>query len=63
MKMRPIAFAPPHRAAVTHSGMDMGLLICRSIIEAHDGRVGAEPNWPAGTIFHFTAPSHQEDAL
>ena len=45
------------------SGMGMGLSICRSIIEAHGGRVWAEPNLPHGAIFHFTVPLHQEDTL
>jgi K+-sensing histidine kinase KdpD len=63
MKLRPIAFASPHRAAVTHGGMGVRLLICSSIIETHDGWVWAEPNWPEAAIFHFNVPSHQEDAL
>jgi signal transduction histidine kinase len=63
MKLRPIAFAPLHRAAVRHSGAGLGVLICRSIIEAHDGQVWAEPNWPRQATFHFTLQSHREDAL
>jgi PAS domain S-box-containing protein len=43
------------------SGMGMGLSICRSIIEAHGGRVWAEPNLPRGASFYFTLPSHQEN--
>ena len=37
-------------------GMGMGLAICRSIIESHDGRIWAEPVAPTGTAFHFTLP-------
>jgi C4-dicarboxylate-specific signal transduction histidine kinase len=37
-------------------GMGMGLAICRSIIEFHDGRLTAEPNSEGGTIFTFTLP-------
>src|SRR5258705_12461953 len=40
-----------------HDGMGLGLSISRSIIEAHDGRLIAEPNPVGGTIFRFTLPS------
>jgi signal transduction histidine kinase len=35
-------------------GMGMGLAICRSIIEAHDGRLWVTPNTPQGAVFQFT---------
>ena len=38
-------------------GMSLGLLICRSIIEAHGGRLWSEPNPGGGTIFHFSLMS------
>jgi PAS domain S-box-containing protein len=38
-------------------GVGMGLSICRSIIDAHGGRLWAEANEPRGTIFQFTLPA------
>jgi two-component system sensor kinase FixL len=37
-------------------GMGIGLSICRSIVEAHGGRILAQRNEPNGTRFVFTLP-------
>jgi len=39
------------------NGMGMGLAVCRSIIEAHHGRLWAESGKAAGTTFSFTLPA------
>jgi len=39
------------------SGTGMGLSICRSIIDAHGGRLWGEANEPRGAIFQFTLPA------
>ncbi len=44
-------------------GMGIGLSISRTIIEAHGGRIWAEPNPSGGTIFRFTLSSVQEEEL
>jgi two-component system sensor kinase FixL len=39
------------------NGMGIGLSICRTIIEAHGGRIWFEHRTTGGTAFHFTVPS------
>jgi PAS domain S-box-containing protein len=37
-------------------GMGMGLAVCRSSVEAHDGRLWAEPAFPRGALFRISLP-------
>jgi signal transduction histidine kinase len=39
------------------NGMGMGLVICRSIIEKHDGRIWMSPGVNGGSIFQFELPT------
>jgi signal transduction histidine kinase len=40
-----------------NNGMGLGLSICRSIIEAHTGRLWAESRRPCGMVFRFRVPN------
>jgi signal transduction histidine kinase len=40
------------------NGLGLGLSICRSIIEAHGGRLWASASVPRGTVFQFVVPAH-----
>ena len=44
------------------TGMGMGLSICRSILQAHSGRLWATANDGPGTTFHFSLPMEKEEA-
>jgi len=38
-------------------GMGMGLSICKSIVESHDGQIWVSPGTNRGSIFHFELPT------
>jgi PAS domain S-box-containing protein len=42
------------------NGMGLGLSICRSIIEAHGGRLWASAGSPHGAVFQFTMPTLEQ---
>jgi two-component system, LuxR family, sensor kinase FixL len=44
------------------NGMGVGLSICRTIIEAHGGRIAAHANDGDGTVFEFSLPFNEPDA-
>jgi PAS domain S-box-containing protein len=43
------------------SGVGMGLSICRSIVDAHGGRLWVEANEPRGAVFQFTLPDTETE--
>lgn len=48
-------------SSTKEQGMGLGLSICRTIVEAHGGRIWAEPRPEGGTIFNFTLLSANEE--
>jgi two-component system sensor kinase FixL len=43
-------------------GMGVGLSICKTIVDAHGGRIGCEARASGGTTFSFTLPAYRDAA-
>lgn len=50
----------PFSSTKSH-GMGIGLSVCREIVEAHDGRIWAEPREGGGAVFRFSLPVVSEE--
>jgi signal transduction histidine kinase len=46
-----------HERRVAGPGVGLGLTICRSFVERHDGAIAVEPIRSGGNRFHFTIPA------
>jgi hypothetical protein len=52
----------PHPPETIAGALAYMASICRSIIDAHGGKLWAEANEPRGAVFQFTLPAAQEDS-
>ncbi|MEL6876067.1 MAG: ATP-binding protein, partial [Pseudomonadota bacterium] len=48
-------------ASTKGDGMGLGLSICRTIVEAHEGKIRVEANPDGGAIFRITLPKAEEE--
>jgi PAS domain S-box-containing protein len=55
LKMREHVFDP--FVSTKRHGMGLGLSICRTIVEAHGGKLRCESNGSGGAVFRFTLPA------
>jgi signal transduction histidine kinase len=52
-----------HLFTTKAEGVGLGLPICKSIVEAHGGRISMKANAPFGTVFSFTLPPVADDSV
>jgi PAS domain S-box-containing protein len=48
------------KSQTEEKGTGLGLVICKSIVEAHGGRMGVESKLGQGSNFYFLLPKHQK---
>jgi signal transduction histidine kinase/ActR/RegA family two-component response regulator len=46
-----------------HSGTGLGLFICKTIVEAHGGKIFAENHQKSGATFKFTLPKYESEEM
>ncbi|MGE0686345.1 MAG: ATP-binding protein [Dehalococcoidia bacterium] len=52
-------FQREEHAETLASGMGLGLAVCRTLVEAHGGRIWAAPRGGGGTVFTFSLPRQE----
>ena len=66
-ELLPVIFSSTHRHTVQDSdrrrNMGIGLSVCHSIVQAHDGAMNAENAPDGGSKFQFTLPLGEEQSI
>lgn len=66
-ELLPVIFSSTHRHTVQDSdrrrNMGIGLSVCHSIVQAHDGAMNAENAPDGGSTFQFTLPLGEEQSI
>ena len=59
LKIFDMFFTSSNNTGDNRRGLGLGLSLCQSIINAHDGEIWVSDNKPKGTIFSFTLKSKE----